>query len=80
MSSYTDVCEHGRVLFYSLFCVPSKFIGLSFHYWKREMCVEIQAVIQPGKLCIFQIIYLFVVIYDHHDHCVVHCSNSHGLG
>ena len=42
--------------------------------------METQASIQPGELCIFQSIYLFVQ-NDHHDHCVLHAvQNSHGLG
>ena len=44
------------------------------------MCVEIQAIIQPGKLCIFRFIYVFSFLRDHHDHSAMHCSNSHGLG
>ena len=38
-----------------------------------KMCVETQALIQPGELCIFQCIYLFVFQIDHHDHCVTCC-------
>ena len=69
MSSRTDVCEHGRVLFFSLFCVRSKFGFKLLLLEKENVCGDIGHY-TAWKTLYFRIIYVFNFLHDHHDHSV----------